>query len=141
MLVLRRLACCLAISQALTMTTTPDGSGKPGKKRANRKLANRRLLDKVKRTTKASDVTWLMKDNEELIDPFVASTAMAQLRRLGSPREALDLFDKLNDNGLEPEVVTYTAAISACDKSRQWDRAFELFDELKQRGLEPTIIT
>ena len=32
-------------------------------------------------------------------------------------------------------ISTYNAMISACEKGRQWEKAFELFDDLKQRDL------
>ena len=47
----------------------------------------------------------------------------------------------MRQRGLEPDVITYSAAISACEKGSQWERALELLDEMRQRGLEPDVIT
>lgn len=33
---------------------------------------------------------------------------------------ALSLFQEMKDRGIEPDMITYSAAISACD-ARQWD--------------------
>ncbi len=47
----------------------------------------------------------------------------------------------LLQRGLEPNVITYNAAISVRGKGRQPDRALALFDGMRQRGLEPNVIT
>ena len=39
--------------------------------------------------------------------------------------------------GLQPDVITWNAAISACEKGAQWERALELFEEMQRRGLQP----
>ena len=39
------------------------------------------------------------------------------------------------------EVVTYNAAISACEKAKQPDKALELLADMQQSGLEPDVIT
>ena len=43
--------------------------------------------------------------------------------------------------GPEPDVVTYNAAISACRKAHQPERALEVLAEMQGRGLEPSVIT
>ena len=37
-------------------------------------------------------------------------------------------------------MITYSAAISACEKGKQPDRALELFVVMQQKGLAPGII-
>jgi pentatricopeptide repeat protein len=43
-------------------------------------------------------------------------------------------------HGLAPELITYNAAISACEKGALWRRALELLDQMRARGLEPDVI-
>ncbi len=43
--------------------------------------------------------------------------------------------------GLEPNVVTYNATISACVKGLQWAKALELLASMDRRGLEPDVET
>ena len=40
-----------------------------------------------------------------------------------------------------PNVITYNALISACEKGKQPDRALEIFDQMQQQGLVPDVIT
>ena len=45
------------------------------------------------------------------------------------------------EKGLEPDVITCSAAISACEKAKQLRKALELLEEMRQKGLEPDVIT
>ena len=40
-----------------------------------------------------------------------------------------------------PNVITYNALISACEKGKQPERALELFEALQQQGVLPNVIT
>ena len=40
-----------------------------------------------------------------------------------------------------PDVITYNAVLSACQKSAHWQRALELFGEVQDQRIQPTIIT
>ena len=103
--------------------------------------ASRALVQKLKRATTASEVAVLLNDTQDLLNPFVVSTAMSKLRRFGKPHEALAFFDRTIAHGVEQDVFTFNAAISASGTLRNWRKALGLFDDLKQRGLEPDIIT
>ena len=39
-----------------------------------------------------------------------------------------------------PNVITYSALISACEKGKQPERALELFAAMKQQGVVPNVI-
>eukprot|EP00959_Pyramimonas_sp_CCMP1952_P083521 1746236-Pyramimonas_sp.AAC.1 len=41
---------------------------------------------------------------------------------------------------LEPNVISYSAGISACDKGEQWQRALVLLSEMWEAKLEPNVI-
>merc|ERR1711966_224535 len=43
--------------------------------------------------------------------------------------------------GIDPNVVTYSAAISACGKSGQWKTALLLLKEMRGADLTPNVIT
>ncbi|CAK0800611.1 unnamed protein product [Prorocentrum cordatum] len=41
---------------------------------------------------------------------------------------------------LEPNVISYSAGISACEKGDQWQRALALLSEMRDAKLEPNAI-
>ena len=43
--------------------------------------------------------------------------------------------------GVVPNVITYSALISACEKGKQPERALELFEAMKRQGVVPDVIT
>ena len=42
---------------------------------------------------------------------------------------------------LEPDVVSFNIAMSACNTSKQWEKALQLFEEMQHRRLEPDVIS
>ena len=42
---------------------------------------------------------------------------------------------------MEPDVISFSAAISACEKAAQWERALELLEEMPTRGVKPDVIS
>ena len=42
--------------------------------------------------------------------------------------------------GLEPDLVDYSAAVTTWSRVRVWQRAPELLEEARRRGLEPNVI-
>ena len=48
---------------------------------------------------------------------------------------------RASDSGVEPDVISYNATISACEKGMQWEKALALFYEMKGVGLVPTVIS
>ena len=47
----------------------------------------------------------------------------------------------MSQQGVVPEVITYNALISACEKGTQPERALKLLDTMKQEGVVPGVIT
>ena len=47
----------------------------------------------------------------------------------------------MQQQGLEPNVITYNAMISACEKGQQAERVLQLFEAMQQQRLEPNVIT
>lgn len=54
---------------------------------------------------------------------------------------ALDLLEELQGIMLEPDIVTFNAAISACEKSNQWKEALALVSEAQRQGISCDVIT
>ena len=50
-------------------------------------------------------------------------------------------MQELQLRGLLPDVITYSAAISACEKGHKPHQALHLLQELQLRGLLPNVIT
>eukprot|EP00973_Karenia_brevis_P080821 11212780-Karenia_brevis.AAC.1 len=46
----------------------------------------------------------------------------------------------MRQRGLSPNVISFSAAISACEKCGQWQRVDPLVDEMRSRGLSPNVI-
>eukprot|EP00613_Pedinella_sp_CCMP2098_P060822 CAMPEP_0171986624 /NCGR_PEP_ID=MMETSP0993-20121228/274965_1 /TAXON_ID=483369 /ORGANISM="non described non described, Strain CCMP2098" /LENGTH=289 /DNA_ID=CAMNT_0012639535 /DNA_START=27 /DNA_END=896 /DNA_ORIENTATION=+ len=47
----------------------------------------------------------------------------------------------MQERGVEPNAVSYNAAISACEKGRQWEKAVGLINSMHNRGVEPNVIS
>ena len=58
-----------------------------------------------------------------------------------SGERALELLEGMRERGIEPDVISYSAAISACEKGGQWERALELLEGMRERGIEPDVIS
>ena len=54
---------------------------------------------------------------------------------------ALGLFRSMEARGLEPNVINYSAAISACEKKGEWEKALDLFRSMQVQGLKPSVLT
>ena len=50
----------------------------------------------------------------------------------------MELLADMRAAGITPDVISYNAAISACEKGQQWQRALELFEAVRASGLRPT---
>ena len=51
--------------------------------------------------------------------------------------KVLELLENMQRKGLEPDMITCNAAISACEKGKQLDKALELLEDMHGKGLEP----
>ena len=47
----------------------------------------------------------------------------------------LKLFQEMKHNGIEPNIISYYATSSACEKGGQWEKALNLFQEMKYNGI------
>ena len=53
---------------------------------------------------------------------------------------ALELLEEMQRRCLLPNVITYSAAISACEKGQQPQQAMQLLNQMQHRGLLPDVI-
>jgi pentatricopeptide repeat domain-containing protein 1 len=65
------------------------------------------------------------------------ATAMSTHVELESPERALELYDDFVASAAEPRADVVTAAVTACDRVGEWDRAAAIFDEANARGVVP----
>ena len=62
----------------------------------------------------------------------------------GAKSTSLDLasvlLEVMQRRSQEPDMITYSAAISACEKGKQPDKALELLEDMQWEGFEPNVI-
>ena len=56
-------------------------------------------------------------------------------------RHAVGLVEEMRAAGVAPNVITYNAAFSACEKGGQWECAVGLMEEMRAAGVAPDVIT
>jgi len=54
--------------------------------------------------------------------------------------KAFDVLTEMRQLSIEPNVVCYTALITACDKTNQPKKALELLDTMLMEGVEPDVV-
>ncbi|GFY97452.1 pentatricopeptide (PPR) repeat-containing protein [Actinidia rufa] len=73
--------------------------------------------------------------NELAEDPF-AATALIDIRG----KEAISLFNEMQEAGIKPDSITFTALLSACKHSGLIDEGWKYFDSMKvDYNIFPTI--
>ena len=70
-----------------------------------------------------------------------ASKGISNCRGPCSVVHASQIIQTLRDDGIQPDVRTYSAMISTCGKARNLKAAREYFEEMKGAGVEPNVIT
>ena len=55
-------------------------------------------------------------------------------------RKALELFEGMLSSGVQPDAITFTAAISACAKGGAWELALSLLEDMRVLGVQPTVV-
>ncbi len=56
-------------------------------------------------------------------------------------QDAIRLLNNLTDAGIKPNVITYTAVISACKKGGKAEEALEIFNKMLDAAITPNVIT
>ncbi|CAI0440294.1 unnamed protein product [Linum tenue] len=63
------------------------------------------------------------------------------LLRAGEIRKALELFNEMKANGINPDVVTYTTIMNLYCSIDHLKEAVNLFHDMEAKGVEPDVIT
>ena len=53
----------------------------------------------------------------------------------------MQLLGEMWRSRLEPNVISYSSATSACEKGQQWEQALSLLPEMQSSRLEPDVIS
>ena len=53
---------------------------------------------------------------------------------------ALNLFDEMKWNNMPVTVVSYGAALMACEKGLQWQQCLDYLDEMSERKITKNVI-
>lgn len=56
-------------------------------------------------------------------------------------RRATTILETMRLDGLAPELKTYSAAMTACEKVGEWEGAIELLHEMQREGIRPDVIS
>eukprot|EP00617_Octactis_speculum_P016046 CAMPEP_0185758558 /NCGR_PEP_ID=MMETSP1174-20130828/17235_1 /TAXON_ID=35687 /ORGANISM="Dictyocha speculum, Strain CCMP1381" /LENGTH=51 /DNA_ID=CAMNT_0028438473 /DNA_START=1 /DNA_END=152 /DNA_ORIENTATION=- len=47
----------------------------------------------------------------------------------------------MRQSGVQPNVISFGVAISACGNAGKWEKALELLQEMRQSGVQPNVIS
>eukprot|EP00427_Karlodinium_veneficum_P030757 CAMPEP_0169193098 /NCGR_PEP_ID=MMETSP1016-20121227/5980_1 /TAXON_ID=342587 /ORGANISM="Karlodinium micrum, Strain CCMP2283" /LENGTH=846 /DNA_ID=CAMNT_0009269509 /DNA_START=7 /DNA_END=2543 /DNA_ORIENTATION=- len=76
------------------------------------------------------------------LDHYTCSSALKAFAMVNDWEGALTFFDGMEARiGVVPNAHCYSAAINACEKGGQWQRALELFHTMQSQNVKPTSIT
>ncbi|XP_020272079.1 pentatricopeptide repeat-containing protein At1g10910, chloroplastic [Asparagus officinalis] len=75
-------------------------------------------------------------DKSMKINVSVCNSVLGCMVRNGRFESSIKLFDQMKDDGLSPDLVTYSSLLGGCTKLKQgYCRAMQLVNELKDNGL------
>jgi pentatricopeptide repeat domain-containing protein 1 len=63
------------------------------------------------------------------------------MRENGQWEKALALLDKMDSRGIKPEVISYSVAMSACEKGGKREEARERLREMENQGVTQDVIS
>lgn len=79
--------------------------------------------------------------HNQLVYVIAFSTVISDEARDGKWTKVLSELKKMRGLGIEPNVVVYDAAISACEKLGRWNKALSLLEEMRDAGILPSAST
>jgi len=54
---------------------------------------------------------------------------------------ALQIVEHMQCNGIKRDTITFSALISACDKTRDFTKALQVYGHMQRQGIKPNIVT
>ncbi|KAM2234780.1 hypothetical protein PS2_012874 [Malus domestica] len=96
-----------------------------------------RILGRESQHAIASKLFDVIPIEEYSLDVRAYTTILHAHSRSGKYESAIDLFDKMMENGMSPTLVTYNVMLDVYGKmGRSWDKILGLLDEMRRKGLE-----
>lgn len=76
--------------------------------------------------------------NAKLDDPAFWNALIGGYGRNEDYEPALEIFDEMLDEMVQPNIVTFVSVLSACSHSGQVERGLHIFRMIREYGLDPT---
>ncbi|XP_059069530.1 pentatricopeptide repeat-containing protein At4g13650-like [Cryptomeria japonica] len=68
------------------------------------------------------------------------NTIIAAYRRHGSPQEAVTLFHRMQQTGLQPDQFTFASVLPACAKMGDLEQGMDIHKSIKDRGILSDVV-
>nr|XP_043625967.1 pentatricopeptide repeat-containing protein At1g10910, chloroplastic [Erigeron canadensis] len=96
-----------------------------------------KLMGKSLNPNKALEIYNGIEDTLTRVNPSVCNSVLGCLTKSGKLEKSLELFRLMKQDGLIPDVVTYSTLLAGCAKVQNgYTKAIELVKELKDKGLQ-----
>ncbi|KAL8234558.1 hypothetical protein R6Q59_020658 [Mikania micrantha] len=96
-----------------------------------------KLMGKNLHPNKALELYNSIEDRFIRVNPSVCNSILGCLTKNGKLEKSFELFRLMKQDGLVPDVVTYSTLLSGCTKVKDgYTKATELVQELKHKGLQ-----
>ncbi|CAE8627385.1 unnamed protein product [Polarella glacialis] len=121
-----------------------DRSNKGGSSEAEGARLNfllRRVKDKKVKEAELKECVGELRFRKLLRGPKEYTSVVTALARAGKHSSVLDLLNDMERSSLGPNVITYSAAISACTEYKHWEAGLHLLRRLQSGQESPNVIT
>ncbi|XWS54889.1 hypothetical protein CRYUN_Cryun10bG0128500 [Craigia yunnanensis] len=96
-----------------------------------------KIMGKKLSPVKALEIYDSIPDESTRINVFICNSLLSCVVRNGKLESGIKLFDKMKQDGLTPDSVTYNTLLAGCIKTKHGhSKAVELIKELKYNGLQ-----
>ena len=79
----------------------------------------------------------LIGDGPGQVHRCIANAGKLGHAQLAAP--AAQIYDRMRKAGVEADMITYSALISGCEKSGQYDKALEVLETVQRAGMQATV--